>query len=101
MGVDKTPNLCYNKEKRKEMITMKLLLITDSIISLENVRRVEKKVTETKHTSYGEKYTIKHYSITIVYTDGSSECIECGKDAIGKQTCNEHWLNIFNKLSKG
>jgi hypothetical protein len=80
---------------------MKILMTTNSIISLENVRRVERNVTETNHTSYGKKYTVKHFDITIIYCDNSSEHIRCGEGNVGEKTCAEYWLDIFNKLSEG
>lgn len=79
---------------------MKLLMTTNSIISLENVRRVERKVTETNHTSYGKKYAVIHYDITIIYCDGSSEHVSCGEDSVGENVCAQHWSDIFNKLSE-
>ena len=80
---------------------MKILMTTNSIISLENVRRVERNVIETNHTSYGKKYTVKHFDITIIYCDNSSEHICCGEGNVGERTCAEYWLDIFNKLSEG
>lgn len=79
---------------------MKLLVTTDSIISLEDVRRVERRVIESKHTSCGEKYTVKHYEIIIIYCDGTNEHVHCGDDYIGEKACAEFWLDIFDKLSE-
>ena len=76
-------------------------MTTNSMISLESVRRVERKVIETNHTSYGKKYTVKHYEIVIIYCDSSSEHISCGEGDRGEKTCAEYWLDIFSKLSEG
>lgn len=80
---------------------MKLLMTTNSIISLEGVRRVERNVTESNHTSYGKKYTVKHYDITIIYCEGPAEHIHCGEGTTGEKTCAEYFTEIFNKLSEG
>ena len=67
---------------------MKILNTEKSILSLEDVRRVDLRVTESKHTSHGNPYTTQHYAITIVYTDKTSEHIECGEDEKGRVTAN-------------
>ena len=79
---------------------MKVLMTTDEIISLENVRRVERRVTESKHTSYGKPYIVKHYEILIAYTDGQAEPICCGEDAYGEKACAEYFKTIYEKLSE-
>lgn len=80
---------------------MKMLITTNELISLENVRRVERKVVESKHTSYGKPYIVKHYEILIVYTDGQEERLCCGEDALGKKTCAEYFKTIYEELSEG
>ena len=80
---------------------MKMLMTTDEIISLENVRRVERRVTESKHTSYGKPYIIKHYEVLIIYTEGQAEHIRCGEDTRGEKACAEYFKTIYEKLSEG
>lgn len=80
---------------------MKMLMTADEIISLENVRRVERRATESKHTSYGKPYTVKHYEILIIYTDGQAEHICCGEDTSGEKACAEYFKTIYEKLSEG
>ena len=79
---------------------MKVLMTPSSLISLENVRRVTKKVSESNHTTYGQKYTITHHSIVIVYVDGESEFIECGEDKNGADMCEVTFANIHDILLK-
>ena len=76
-------------------------MTTNEIISLENVRRVERRVTESKHTSYGKPYIMKHYEILIVYTEGQEEYLCCGEDAPGEKACAEYFKTIYEKLSEG
>lgn len=83
------------------MIQMKVLMTPNSIISLENVRRVERKEYETKHTSYGKAYTLTHYEIVIVYTNDTSEHIACGTGNNAKDLCDTTFQTIYNKLSEG
>ena len=81
---------------------MKMLMTPNSIISLENVRRVEKLVTETKHTSYGKPYTLTHYEILILYMGGQdSERIQFGHSASAKDLCEATFCDIYEKLSEG
>lgn len=77
---------------------MKILMLPDTLLSLENVRRVAKKVSESKHTSYGEKYTITHYSIAIVYDNETSEYIECGEGKSGADLCEATFARIYEIL---
>ena len=79
---------------------MKILMTLDSIISLENVRRVEKRMRESTHTTYGKKYTITHHSIAIVYTDDKSEHISCGEGKSGADMCEATFANIYDILIK-
>jgi hypothetical protein len=79
---------------------MKILMTIDSIISLENVRRVEKRVRESTHTTYGKKYTITNYSIAIIYTDDKSEHISCGEGKNGADMCEATFANIYDILAK-
>ena len=80
---------------------MKILMTPSSIISLENVRRVEKQVTETKHTSYGKSYTLTHYEIVIVYIGGQdSERIRFGHGTSAKDLCEATFCDIYEKLSE-
>ena len=80
---------------------MKILMINNSIISLENVRRVEKLVTETKHTSHGKPYTLTHYEILILYMGGQgSERIQFGHSTSAKDLCEATFCDIYEKLSE-
>ena len=79
---------------------MKVLMTTNSIISLENVRRVERHITETKHTSYGKPYTLTHYDIAIIYAGNESEHINFGTGDSAKDLCDSTFQIIFNKLSE-
>ena len=80
---------------------MKMLMTANQIISLENVRRVDRKMTESRHTSYGKPYIVKHYEIVIVYTNDTAEYIGCGEDTPGEKTCAEYFQTIYEKLSEG
>lgn len=80
---------------------MKLIKTNNSIISLENVRRVNLDTYETKHTTYGKPYTISHYEIRIHYTDNlPCERIDCGEDASGKMAAETWFSKIADILSK-
>ena len=79
---------------------MKVFMTPTTIISLENVRRVEKCITETKHTSYGKPYTVTHYEIVVLYMDGESESIEFGSGDPAKDLCNLAFEIIYEKLSE-
>ena len=75
---------------------MKIIKIdNDVIISLENVRRVQRVMEETNHTSY-----VKHYRIRIIYSNDSIECIKCGEDKQGEKISEEAMEKIFNILEK-
>ena len=50
----------------------KFIKYEKQIVSLQNVLEVNLHETETQHTSYGKRYTDKHYSIRIDYTRGQS-----------------------------
>ena len=79
---------------------MKVLMTTNSIISLENVRRVERRITETKHTSYGRPYTLTHYDIAIIYSNDNSQHISFGTGDSAKDLCDATFQTIFDKLSE-
>lgn len=79
---------------------MKLINTLNSIISLENVRRVDLNKSESKHTrNYGEKYTITNYTILIHYNDNTAEHIACGEDANGKAKADDLFAKIGAILS--
>ena len=79
---------------------MKLIKTANSIISLENVRRVDLNKSESKHTrNYGEKYTITDYTIFIHYNNNTCERIECGEDASGKMAAETWFSKIADILS--
>lgn len=80
---------------------MKLLITSKAIVSLEDVRRVEKHIYETSHTSYGERYTIRHHEIIISYNDKTCESIDCGNNAAGEKALAEYFQTIYNTLSEG
>ena len=77
---------------------MKVLMTTNSIISLENVRRVERRITETKHTSYGKPYILIHYDIAIIYNNDSSEHLSFGTGNSAKDLCDTTFQTIYDKL---
>jgi hypothetical protein len=80
---------------------MKIIKIDNNdIISLENVRRVQSVMEETNHTSYGQRYTVKHYRIRIIYNNDNVERIECGEDKAGKELSEATMEKIFNILEK-
>ena len=79
---------------------MKILNTEKSIISLEDVRRVDLLVFESKHTSQGKPYTIQHYDVLIVYTDKGSERIVCGEDEKGHATAKLLMDKIVSILSE-
>ena len=79
---------------------MKLINTLNSIVSLENVRRVDLNKSESKHTrNYGEKYTITNYTIIIRYNDNTAEHITCGEDASGKAKADDLFAKIGAILS--
>lgn len=80
---------------------MKLIKTPTTIISLENVRRVEYRTTETKHTSYGKPYTLTHYEIAIIYCDDASEFIQFGSGDNAKALCDTTYETIYERLSEG
>lgn len=57
------------------------------IVSLQNVLEVNLHEDESQHTSYGKKYTDKHYTIRIDYTNGKSVFIKT-PDNEAKQALN-------------
>lgn len=73
---------------------MKIIVTKDAIVSLENVRRVDMNSVESTHSKYGKKYIVTDYRLDIDYNDNSSERIECGEDAKGKETM----LELFSKI---
>lgn len=81
---------------------MKLIVTKNSIISLENVRRVDLHESTSKHTSYGKPYTVTDYTIFIYYMDGVavSERIECGEGADGRALAEKFMAQIADILSK-
>ena len=79
---------------------MKIIRTTNSIISLEDVRRVELRGISSQHTRGGQRYTIDHYSIDIVYTNDKSERIDCGKNKDGEDKANRLMDKIFEILAK-
>lgn len=79
---------------------MKVLMTPDSIISLENIRRVEKRIFETKHTSCGMPLT--RYEILISYMGGKDEeLIQFGDGNSAKVLCETAFHDIYAKLSEG
>ena len=82
---------------------MKVFMTSTAIISLENVRRVEKRITETKHTSRGKPYILTRYEIVIHYIGGNTlddEHIEFGNGDSAKVLCDLAFETIFEKLSE-
>lgn len=79
---------------------MKILNTEKSIISLEDVRRVDLQEFESKHTSHGNPYTVHHYDVVIVYTDKTSERITCGENEEGRVTANLLMDKIVSILSE-
>lgn len=79
---------------------MKVLKTNDYIISLENVRKVTRNISETKHTSRGTPYTLTHYQISIAYNNDTwGENIDCGTNSVGEKTCAELFQTIYEILS--
>ncbi len=79
---------------------MKLIVTKNSLISLENVRRVDLRESTSKHTSHGKPYTITHYDVVIIYTDKTNEYIACGEDENGRVTANLLMDKIVSILSE-
>jgi hypothetical protein len=73
---------------------MKVIVTKDSIVSLENVRRVDMKSIESTHSTYGKKYIVTDYYLNIHYNDNTSERIDCDVDDKGKAMM----LELFNKI---
>lgn len=92
--------LYYNQKETKEVNKMKIIRTTNSIISLENVRRVELHEYSSQHTRAGQKYSIDHYRISIVYCDDKSEHIECGDNKEGREKSEQLMDKIFEILKK-
>ena len=79
---------------------MKVIRTANSIISLENVRRVELYERSSQHTRAGQKYSVDHYSIGIAYINDTSEYIECGENKDGKDKADRLMDRIFDILAK-
>ena len=79
---------------------MKIIRTANSIISLENVRRVEFRESTSQHTRAGQRYSIDHYSISIIYTNDKSEHIECGDNKAGEDKANRLMDKIFEILAE-
>lgn len=79
---------------------MKIIRTTNSIISLEDVRRVEFRGSSSQHTRDGQKYIVDHYSISIIYTNDKSERIDCGENKDGKDKADRLMDKIFEILAK-
>lgn len=75
----------------------KFIKYGNQIFSLENVREVELISSESTHTSYGKKYTIKHYTNIIKYFDNSSSHIKTPDDDPIAAKCLFH--AIFGELT--
>ena len=74
---------------------MKLISTETSIISLENVRRVDLIISEDWHTSHGVPYVIKSYDILIHYEDNQhAERIVCGNNKKGETMSKEYMDTI-------
>lgn len=81
---------------------MKILMTDNELISLENVRKVERKCHTTNHTRRGTAYSVDHYQITISYCgkDEFAEHIDCGEDAKGKAKAEELFSKIYGILMR-
>lgn len=80
---------------------MKLISTETSIISLENVRRVDLIISEDWHTSRGVPYVIKSYLILIRYENNEyTERIECGNNAKGETMSKEYMDTIKTILAQ-
>ena len=79
---------------------MKVIRTANSIISLENVRRVELHESSSQHTRAGQKYTVDHYRVGIAYINDKSEYIECGENSDGEDKANRLMDRIFEILAK-
>lgn len=79
---------------------MKMIMTHEGMISLENIRRVDKHCFITTHTSYGKKYEVSHLSIKLTYCDDYTSCINCGEDKTGLKLQETYLNEIYNILSK-
>lgn len=80
---------------------MKLISTGTSIVSLENVRRVNLYTSEDWHTSRGIPYVIKSYTIIIYYENNqSTERIDCGKNDKGEIMAKEYMDTIRTILAQ-
>ena len=80
---------------------MKLISTETSIISLENVRRVDLIISEDWHTSRGVSYVIKSYLILIRYENNEyTERIECGNNTKGETMSKEYMDTIKTILAQ-
>jgi hypothetical protein len=79
---------------------MKILNTEKSILSLENIRRVDMHVDEIKHVSYDKPHTIISHEVWITYTDKSMERIQCGEDEKGHTTAKLLMDKIIEILSE-
>ena len=81
---------------------MKLIVTKNSLISLENVRRVDLHESTSKHTSHGKPYTVTDYEIFIYYMNDAtvSERIKCGEGADGQAQAEKFMAQIADILSK-
>lgn len=66
---------------------MKVIMVNDSIISLEKVKRVNKNCCDLLNQTF--------YRIYIHYENGDTEMIECGEYKSGQNYQNEIFQKIF------
>lgn len=77
---------------------MKILITDNTIVSLENVRRIDFETSVSNHTSQGRKYSVNHYQVRIAYMNGEYEHLKAGEDEKGKIQSESWKKEIINIL---
>lgn len=84
-----TKYVILNPEEKKENKKMKVIMVNDSIVSLENVRRVDRERASNKK---------EPHCIVVYYTNSASESIYFNNDSL--VDFNSTFENIFHRLTE-
>lgn len=77
---------------------MKVITTKDKIVSLENVKSVEKyPIERERHTSMGEPYYLYNSSIRVNYFGGDIEIIHLG-DCTSKEKAEKENKNMMDRI---
>ncbi len=77
---------------------MKKFYTANTLVSLENVLRIDLTETSYTYTRKGVKIDETAYSIQITYVNGQMNTLRCGVNAQGKTTQTEWFAEIVEIL---